>query len=59
MRAQHLRLKDRFPNRQAARGMPYEDVENLRPDTKAMLATWLKIYGDAKDVILGVEAAGN
>ena len=21
--------------------------------------TWLKTYGDAKDVILGVEAAGN
>ena len=59
MRAQHMRLKDRFPDRQAARGMPYEDVENLRPETKAMLVTWLKIYGDAKDVILGVEAAGN
>ncbi len=39
--------------------MPYEDVENLRPETKEMVQTWLKIYGDARDVILGVESAGN
>lgn len=39
--------------------MPYEDVENLRPETKEMVETWLKIYGDAKGVILGVESAGN
>jgi arylsulfatase len=35
------------------------DVENLRPETKEMVETWLRVYGDAKDVILGVEAAGN
>ena len=38
--------------------MPYEDVENLRPETKKMVDTWVTIYGDAKDVILGVESAG-
>ena len=59
MRTQHLRMKDKFPDRPAARGMPYEDVENLRPESKAMLKTWLRVYGDAKDVVLGVEAAGN
>ncbi len=56
---QHMRMRDKFPDWQPARGMPYEDVENLRPETKKMVETWLKIYGDAKDVVLGVESAGN
>ena len=51
--------EDKYPDWKPARGMPYEDVENLRPETKQMVETWLKVYGDAKDVILGVEAAGN
>ena len=59
MRVQHMRMKDKWPDRQSARGMPYEDVENIRPETKEMVETWLKIYGDAKDVVLGVESAGN
>ncbi|MGD8354077.1 MAG: hypothetical protein PVH83_00225, partial [Methyloceanibacter sp.] len=59
MFAQHQRLKDKFPEWEPARGMPYEDVENLRPETKEMVKTWATIYGDAKDVILGVESAGN
>ena len=59
MRAQHQRMKDKYPDRPAARGMPYEDVENLRPESKAMLETWVRIFGDARDVVLGVEAAGN
>ena len=59
MRVQHLRMKDKWPDWEPARGMPYEDVENLRPETKAMVQMWAKTYGDAKDVILGVEAAGN
>ena len=52
----------KIDTRQAERedvGMPYEDVENLRPETKKMVETWLKVYGDAKDVVLGVESAGN
>ena len=59
MYAQHQRLKDKFPDWKPARGMPYEDVENIRPETKKMVETWLKVYGDAKDVILGIESAGN
>ncbi len=59
MLVQHRRLKDKFPDWQPARGMPYEDVENIRPETKKMVETWLAIYGDARDVILGVESAGN
>lgn len=59
MFAQHRRLKDKFPDWEPATGMPYEDVENMRPETKKMVEMWLKTYGDAKDVILGIEAAGN
>ena len=59
MQAQHLRLKDKYPDWEPAKGMPYEDVENMRPETKKMVETWLRVYGDAKHVILGVESAGN
>lgn len=59
MRVQHLRMKDKFPDWKPARGMPYEDVENIRPESKKMVEIWLKIYGDAKHVVLGVEGAGN
>ncbi len=54
-----MAIRDKFPDGKPARGMPYEDVENLRPETKKIVETWLKIYGDAKDVVLGVESAGN
>ena len=61
--AQHRRLKDKFPDWKPDRGTPYEDVENLRPETKKMVETWLKVCGDARHVIMGVEmgveAAGN
>ena len=59
MRFQHMRMKDKWPDWEPARGMPYEDVTNLRPETKKMVDTWLKIYGDAKHMVLGVESAGN
>ena len=59
MRVQHLRMKTKWPDWEPARGMPYEDVENLRPETKKMVETWLKTYGDARNVVLGVESAGN
>ncbi len=52
-------MRDKFSDWKPARGMPHEDVENLRPETKKIVETWLKIYGDAKDVVLGVEIAGN
>ena len=38
--------------------MPYEDVENIRPETQAMLEMWLKVYGDARNVVLGIEPGG-
>jgi arylsulfatase len=59
MLAHHRRLKEKFPDWELARGIPYEDVENICPETRKMVETWLKTYGDAKDVILGVESAGN
>ena len=59
MYAQHLRMKVKYPDWEPARGIPYEDVENIRPESRKMVETWKKIYGDAKDVVLGVESAGN
>ena len=59
MLAQHRRLKDKYPDWEPARGEPYEDVENLRPETVKMIETWKTVYGDARHVILGVESAGN
>ena len=38
--------------------MPYEDVENIRPMSKKMVEAWLKVYGDAKDVLLGWRRPG-
>ncbi len=59
MRVQHEQMKQKFPDWEQAHGLPYEDVENLRPETAEMLDMWLKVYGDARHVVLGVEAAGN
>ena len=59
MLMQHNRMKAKYPDWEAARGMPYEDVENLRPETRKMVQTWAKIYGDSKHVVLGVESVGN
>ena len=39
-------------------GTTYEDVENLRAETREMVATWLQVYGDAKHLVTGVEAQG-
>ena len=41
-----MAVRDKFHYWKPARGMPYEDVENLRPETKKIVETWLKIYGD-------------
>ncbi len=59
MRVQHLRMKNKYPDWDPARGMPYEDVESIRLESAAMVQTWFKVYGDARDVVLGVESAGN
>lgn len=50
-------MKEKWLDWESAHGMPYEDVENIRPETMAEL--WLKTYGDARDVIMGVGSAGN
>ena len=42
-----------------ARGRPYEDVENFRSETQAMVQTWLQVYGDARDLIYRVVVGGN
>lgn len=31
----HITCKQKFPDEEAARGVPYDGVENLRPETKA------------------------
>lgn len=59
MIAQHKQLKQKFPDWEPARGQPYEDVENIRPETVEMLKTWEKIYGPTKHVIMGIETIGN
>ena len=59
MRVQHLRMKDKFPDWDQVRGLPYENVENIRPETQKRVQTWLKIFGDARDLVLGVEMEGN
>ena len=59
MRVQHLQMKEKFPDWKQAHGMPYEDVENMRPETREMLDTWLQIYGSARDVVLGVSMPAN
>jgi arylsulfatase len=59
MYSQHKQLKVKYPDWEQAHGEPYEDVENIRPETKEMIELWKKTYGSAKHVIMGVEGAGN
>jgi arylsulfatase A-like enzyme len=37
MRARHMALKKKFPDRKETYGEPYEGIANLRPETKALL----------------------
>jgi hypothetical protein len=37
MRARHMALKKKFPDRKETSGKPYEGVANLRPETEALL----------------------
>ncbi|WP_299644340.1 sulfatase-like hydrolase/transferase [uncultured Ruegeria sp.] len=59
MLAHHRGLKAKFPDWEPARGEPYEDVENIRPETQAMVELWKETYGDVRYVITGVESQGN
>jgi hypothetical protein len=37
MRARHMAMKKRYPDRKETRGKPYGGIANLRPETKALL----------------------
>ena len=37
----HLKRKEKFPDEGPAIGMPYEGVENLRPESKAAVQEFL------------------
>jgi len=37
MKARHLAFKKKYPDRPETHGVPYEGIENLRPETKALL----------------------
>jgi arylsulfatase len=37
MRARHMALKQKFPDRKETRGKPYGGIANLRPETEALL----------------------
>ena len=37
----HLAMKKKYPDEEAARGMPYEGIDNLRPESKAAVEAFL------------------
>lgn len=37
MRQRHMAFKKRYPDRPETHGIPYEGIENLRPETQEML----------------------
>ena len=41
----HMAMKQKYPDREPGRGLPYCGIENLRPETKALvqpMAAWMK-----------------
>jgi len=40
MKARHMAFKKKYPDRAETHGIPYEGIENLRPETKEMLAAY-------------------
>ena len=40
MRARHMALKKKYPDREETHAKPYEGVSNLRPETKALVETF-------------------
>jgi len=45
MLKRHLMMKQQYPDREPGRGLPYGGIENLRPETKALvqsMAAWMK-----------------
>ena len=48
MLKRHLAMKQQYPDREPGRGLPYGGIENLRPETKALvksMAAWMKPKG--------------
>ena len=41
MRARHMALKKKYPDREETHAKPYEGVSNLRPETKALVEEYL------------------
>ncbi|MHC5064101.1 MAG: sulfatase-like hydrolase/transferase [Planctomycetota bacterium] len=45
MLKRHMGMKQKFPDREPGRGLPYEGIDNLRPETVALvqsMAAWMK-----------------
>jgi arylsulfatase len=42
MRARHMAFKKKFPDRPETRAIPYQGIDNLRPETQALLNTYLE-----------------
>ena len=42
MRARHMAFKKKSPDRPEARAIPYQGIDNLRPETKALLNNYLE-----------------
>ena len=40
MRARHMALKKKYPDREETHAKPYEGISNLRPETKALVETF-------------------
>jgi hypothetical protein len=46
MLKRHMAMKQQYPNRDPGRDVPYSGIENLRPESKALvesMATWMKL----------------
>ena len=48
MRARHMALKKKFPDRKETHAKPYEGVSNLRPETKALVDLFEKTQSMSK-----------
>jgi arylsulfatase len=48
MRARHMALKKKFPDRKETHGKPYEGIANLRPETKELLKYYYSAQAAAK-----------
>ena len=42
MRARHMAFKKKYPDRPETRAVPYEGIENLRPETTALVKAYLQ-----------------